>query len=104
MEQQLPFQEKFSPQDSESGDREELTRGGHGELWYRGPNVISGYFKRPDLTEKAFDQEGFFTTGDLFQIKDRRLHWFLRSDQDIIIRGGFNISAPGGGECAFGSP
>lgn len=64
-----------------------------GELLYRGPNVIPGYFKRPDLVEKAFDPEGFFRTGDLFQIKgDRYLKFFDRA-KDIIIRGGFNVSA-----------
>jgi non-ribosomal peptide synthetase component E (peptide arylation enzyme) len=64
-----------------------------GELLYRGPNVIPGYFKRPDLNEKAFDSEGYFRTGDLFQIKgDRYLKFFDRA-KDIIIRGGFNISA-----------
>ncbi|HMK33601.1 MAG TPA: class I adenylate-forming enzyme family protein [Desulfomonilaceae bacterium] len=64
-----------------------------GELLYRGPNVIPGYFRRPDLSEKAFDSQGFFRTGDLFQIKgDRYLKFFDRA-KDIIIRGGFNISA-----------
>ncbi|MFA6222210.1 MAG: class I adenylate-forming enzyme family protein [Desulfomonilaceae bacterium] len=64
-----------------------------GELLYRGPNVIPGYFKRPDLGEKSFDSEGFFRTGDLFQIKgDRYLKFFDRA-KDIIIRGGFNVSA-----------
>lgn len=67
--------------------------GGVGELWYRGPNVISGYFKRPDLTKKAFDKEGFFNTGDLFQIKDNDCIGFFDRTKDIIIRGGFNISA-----------
>ena len=56
----------------------ELTdRDAVGELLYRGPNVIPGYFKRPDLVEKSFDSEGFFRTGDLFQIKgDRYLKFF----------------------------
>jgi acyl-CoA synthetase (AMP-forming)/AMP-acid ligase II len=74
--------------------REEITElGGVGELWYRGPNVIPGYFKRPDLTEKAFDKAGFFNTGDLFQIKDNDCIGFFDRTKDIIIRGGFNISA-----------
>ncbi len=64
-----------------------------GELLYRGPNVISGYFKRPDLVEKSFDSEGFFRTGDLFQIKGSSHLKFVDRAKDIIIRGGFNISA-----------
>jgi acyl-CoA synthetase (AMP-forming)/AMP-acid ligase II len=74
--------------------REEVTEeGGVGELWYRGPNVIPGYFKRPDITEKAFDEGGYFNTGDLFQIKDNDCIGFFDRTKDIIIRGGFNISA-----------
>jgi non-ribosomal peptide synthetase component E (peptide arylation enzyme) len=64
-----------------------------GELLYRGPNVIPGYFKRPDLAEKSFDSEGFFRTGDLFQIKGARYLKFFDRAKDIIIRGGFNVSA-----------
>lgn len=67
--------------------------GGVGELLYRGPNVIPGYFKRPDLNETAFDENGYFRTGDLFQVVgDRYLKFFDRA-KDIIIRGGYNISA-----------
>ncbi|MDD2672646.1 MAG: class I adenylate-forming enzyme family protein [Syntrophales bacterium] len=74
--------------------RKELTEiGAVGELWYKGPNVIPGYFKRPDLTAKSFDAEGFFNTGDLFQIKDSECIGFFERAKDIIIRGGFNISA-----------
>jgi acyl-CoA synthetase (AMP-forming)/AMP-acid ligase II len=64
-----------------------------GELAYRGPNVIPGYFKRPDLTAKAFDEEGYFSTGDLFQIREEHFISFYERCKDIIIRGGFNISA-----------
>ena len=64
-----------------------------GELLYRGPNVIHGYFKRPDLVEKSFDSEGYFRTGDLFQLKGSRYLKFIDRAKDIIIRGGFNISA-----------
>lgn len=72
----------------------EMTRVGDiGELYYRGPNVIPCYFGRPDLTAKAFDPEGFFKTGDLFQIKENHCMGFFERCKDIIIRGGFNISA-----------
>lgn len=64
-----------------------------GELAYKGPNVIPGYYKRPDLTEKSFDREGFFYTGDLFVIKEDNFIGFFERKKDIIIRGGFNISA-----------
>ncbi len=67
--------------------------GGVGELAYRGPNVMPGYFGRPDLSRKAFDDEGFFYTGDLFLIRDEKHLAFFDRRKDIIIRGGFNISA-----------
>jgi acyl-CoA synthetase (AMP-forming)/AMP-acid ligase II len=74
--------------------KKEITEvGGVGELWYKGPNVIPGYFKRPDITKKTFDDKGFFNTGDLFQIKDNDCVGFFDRTKDIIIRGGFNISA-----------
>ncbi|MCK9263010.1 MAG: acyl--CoA ligase [Deltaproteobacteria bacterium] len=78
--------------DSASGG--ELTREGEvGELLYRGPNVIPGYFRSPELNARAFDKDGFFHTGDLFQIKDKDCIGFFDRTKDIIIRGGFNISA-----------
>lgn len=64
-----------------------------GELAYRGPNVFPGYFRRPDLNAKAFDKDGFFYSGDMFKVlQDKYLSFFDRA-KDIIIRGGFNISA-----------
>ncbi len=75
----------------------ELTKpGGVGELLYRSPGVIPCYFNRPDLTEKAFveyDGKKFFRTGDLFVVKDECHIGFYDRKEDIIIRGGFNISA-----------
>ena len=73
---------------------ETLTKEGDvGEMYYRGPNIIPCYFRRPDITEKSFDREGYFKTGDLFQIKDGNCVGFFERTKDIIIRGGFNISA-----------
>ncbi len=72
----------------------ELSQEGEiGELIYKGPNVIPGYFKRDDITAKAFDKEGYFNTGDLFKIKKNDCVGFFDRTKDIIIRGGFNISA-----------
>ena len=67
--------------------------GSVGELAYRGPNVFPGYYRRPDLTADAFTSDGFFRTGDLFQILDDRHLGFFDRKKDIVIRGGINISA-----------
>ena len=67
--------------------------GAVGELAYKGPNVFPGYFKRPDLTKRAFTDDGYFLTGDLFILWDACHVGFFDRKKDIIIRGGFNISA-----------
>ena len=75
-------------------DGEELTEPGSiGELVYKGPNVFSGYFNRPDLDETSFTEDGFFRTGDLFLIQDERHLGFHDRKKDIVIRGGTNISS-----------
>jgi feruloyl-CoA synthase len=40
------------------------------EIRVKGPNVTPGYFKAPDLTEKAFDEEGWLRTGDAVRLAD----------------------------------
>lgn len=67
--------------------------GAVGELAYKGPNVFPGYYKRPDVNEKSFDKDGFFYTGDTFKILEGNFVSFFDRKKDIIIRGGFNISA-----------
>lgn len=75
-----------------------------GELAYRGPNVFPGYFRRPDLNAKAFDKDGYFYSGDMFKVlEDKYLSFFDRA-KDIIIRGGFNISAAEIENLALGHP
>lgn len=67
--------------------------GAVGELAYRGPNVFPGYYNQPELNTDAFDEEGYFYTGDLFQIEEDGYLSFFDRKKDIIIRGGMNISA-----------
>jgi len=62
-----------------------------GELWYKAPSIFSGYYKRPDLTAKAFS-EGFFKSGDLFTIATEDRYGFVGRAKDLIIRGGMNIA------------
>jgi acyl-CoA synthetase (AMP-forming)/AMP-acid ligase II len=68
-----------------------------GEMRIQGPTVFAGYFRRRDLTEKAFDAEGFFRTGDLFSIETGEdgqpsRYRFVGRLKDLIIRGGMNIA------------
>jgi acyl-CoA synthetase (AMP-forming)/AMP-acid ligase II len=66
-----------------------------GELRYQGPMVMTGYVQDPDLTAQAFDEQGFYRSGDLFEIAGEggRFFRFCGRVKDIIIRGGFNLSA-----------
>ena len=61
-----------------------------GELWVQGPNVCSGYWRRPDATAAAW-RDGWFQTGD---VGERALDGYITLKgrrSDLIISGGFNI-------------
>ena len=68
-----------------------------GEMRLAGPTIFSGYFQKDSNQNiaNAFDDEGYFKTGDLFEITgdDNRYYRFVDRLKDIIIRGGINISA-----------
>ena len=64
-----------------------------GELQIRGPTVFEGYWKSPEQTAAAFTDDGWFKTGDLFEIvQGGRFLKFTGRCKDLIIRGGVNIS------------
>ena len=65
------------------------------ELRVSGPTVFSGYFKAPALTAAAFDAQGFYRSGDLFEIAGERgeFYRFVGRCKDIVVRGGMKISA-----------
>jgi len=65
-----------------------------GELRFAGPTVFSGYYRQPELTEKAFDKDGYYRSGDLFSIEGENMdrYRFHGRYKDLIIRGGVNIS------------
>jgi malonyl-CoA/methylmalonyl-CoA synthetase len=51
-----------------------LANGDTGEIWVRGPNVFSGYWKNPEVTAPAFSGD-WFRTGDLGAFRDGYLSW-----------------------------
>jgi acyl-CoA synthetase (AMP-forming)/AMP-acid ligase II len=71
-----------------------LEPGVAGELAIAGPGVFDGYWGAPHLTAKAFDTDGYYLTGDRFEIapEDPRCYRILGRYKDLIIRGGVNIS------------
>lgn len=67
-----------------------------GELAVRGPSLFPGYYKRGEFDRTAFDSDGYFYSGDLFEIAsdgdDPCYYRFVGRKKDLIIRGGMNIS------------
>jgi len=75
--------------DPESG--RVLPHGQDGEVRIRGPNVMRGYFKLPDLTREAFDADGFFRTGDMGRF-DADGHLYITGRiKEMLIVGGENV-------------
>ncbi len=65
---------------------------GEGEIWARGPNIMKGYYKEPELTANVLTEDGWFHTGDL-GIFDEEGYLYIRgrSKNVIIGPGGENI-------------
>jgi long-chain acyl-CoA synthetase len=61
-----------------------------GELWVRGPNVVSGYWHRPEETAEAFT-DGWYHTGDVVRRDDEGRIYLVDRLKDIVIRGGENV-------------
>jgi non-ribosomal peptide synthetase component E (peptide arylation enzyme) len=66
-----------------------------GEMAIKGACIFPGYYRRPELTQKAFDAEGYFYTGDLFEIAGNagQYYRFVGRVKDLINRGGLKISS-----------
>lgn len=62
-----------------------------GELYVKGPNVFSRYWNREEATRSAFDEEGYFKTGDMATVSVDGYYTLRGRKSDLIISGGFNI-------------
>lgn len=71
-------------------DGHDLPPGEVGELWAFGPNVIKGYWNRPEATAETF-VDGWVRTGDLARIDDEGFVFIVDRAKDMLIRGGENI-------------
>jgi long-chain acyl-CoA synthetase len=61
-----------------------------GELWIKGPNVVRGYWNRPDATAASFTN-GWLHTGDVARIDEEGFVHIVDRAKDMIIRGGENV-------------
>ncbi|MBP1686418.1 MAG: AMP-dependent synthetase and ligase [Deltaproteobacteria bacterium] len=68
----------------------ELPRGAAGELWIRGPNVVRGYWNKPEATAANF-RDGWFRTGDIVRFDDDGFLYIIDRAKDMVIRGGENV-------------
>ena len=69
----------------------EVAQGQPGEMWIRGPQVMKGYWNRPEETAKVLDSRGFLATGDIAVMDEKG--WFKLVDRkkDLIVVSGFNV-------------
>ncbi len=76
-------------------EQEIVEAGQPGELRVKGATIFSGYWRAPEINARAFDSDGWFRTGDLFELAGDRLQYlkFVGRLKDIVIRGGMNISS-----------
>ncbi len=62
-----------------------------GEICLRGPNVTVGYWNKPEATAAAFDEAGWFHTGDLGRRDDDGFYYIVDRIKDLVITGGENV-------------
>lgn len=75
-------------------DGREIHDGSPGELCVRGPNVMLGYYRQPELTRAVIDADGFLKTGDIVSRAPGGELVMQGRAKELIIRSGFNVYPP----------
>jgi long-chain acyl-CoA synthetase len=70
---------------------EDVPFGQPGEVCVRGPQVMKGYWGRPDETVKVFHSDGFFTTGDIAIFTEEGYLKLVDRKKDMVLVSGFNV-------------
>jgi long-chain acyl-CoA synthetase len=78
------------PEGYEGTEPPDLPPGTVGELWVKGPNVVRGYWNRPEDTARALTR-GWLHTGDVARIDDEGFIYIVDRAKDMVIRGGENV-------------
>ena len=91
-------------------DGNEVPHGQPGEIAIKGPQVMAGYWQRPDETAKVMTPDGYFKTGDVGVMDDRGFFKIVDRKKDMVLVSGFNVypnevedvvaNCPGVLECA----
>jgi long-chain acyl-CoA synthetase len=72
-------------------DGNEVPMGTPGEIAIRGPQVMAGYWQRPDETAKVMTPDGFFRSGDIGVVDERGYFKIVDRKKDMILVSGFNV-------------
>jgi malonyl-CoA/methylmalonyl-CoA synthetase len=68
-----------------------MVTGSVGHVQVRGPNVFGGYWRRPDLADETFTEDGWFRTGDLGAFDSDGYLELVGRSKDLVISGGLNV-------------
>jgi long-chain acyl-CoA synthetase len=72
-------------------DGNEVPLGERGEIAIKGPQVMAGYWQRPDETAKVMTPDGFFRSGDIGVVDERGYFKIVDRKKDMILVSGFNV-------------
>jgi long-chain acyl-CoA synthetase len=72
-------------------DGGEVAQGQPGEIAIKGPQVMAGYWQRPDETAKSMTEDGYFKTGDVGVMDERGYFKIVDRKKDMILVSGFNV-------------
>ncbi|NGY03812.1 AMP-binding protein [Solimonas terrae] len=72
-------------------DGREVAPGESGELCARGPQVMRGYWDKPDENAAAFTEDGFFRTGDMARRDEDGHYHIVDRKKDMVLVSGFNV-------------
>ena len=72
-------------------DGHEVAPGQSGEIAIKGPQVMAGYWQRPDETAKVMTADGFFKSGDIGVMDERGFFKIVDRKKDMILVSGFNV-------------
>jgi long-chain acyl-CoA synthetase len=72
-------------------DGREVPTGTPGEIAIKGPQVMAGYWQRPDETAKVMTEDGFFRSGDIGTVDERGYFRIVDRKKDMILVSGFNV-------------
>ena len=72
-------------------DGHEVAPGQPGEIAIKGPQVMAGYWQRPDETDKAMTPDGYFKSGDIGIVDENGFYKIIDRKKDMILVSGFNV-------------